>query len=164
MGHAVPDAWDVEGLTGFSLRFNVGVDGSIDDTVVIESLVREQTMVLRVGTGALKVAVADIRFTLADGAPLPAWLDRIGDGFLIGRPPTDLEQLTLRVTVVFADGTFESYDVRIETQSGEVGLLSRLQKTGAVPTFREQFASISTPSHDDIEALGAAMLTHRRAS
>lgn len=123
-------------------------------------------MVLRVGTETSKVPVADIRFTLADGAPLPAWLDRIGDGFLMGRPPTDLEQLMLRVTVVFADGSFESYDVRIETQSGEVGLLSRLQKTGAVPTFGEQFARLLAPthSHDDIAALGTILLVKRSAS
>ncbi|MFO1170036.1 MAG: Ig-like domain-containing protein [Hyphomicrobiaceae bacterium] len=162
-GHRGPDTWDVEGLTGFSLRFDVGADGSSGGTVVIESLVREETLVLRVGTDASKLAVADIRFTLADGAPLPAWLDRIGDGVLIGRPPTDLEQLTLRVTVVFADGSFESYDVRIETRSGEVGLLSRLHKTGAVPTFGQQFATLLTPSGDDVAALGTAFLEKRRA-
>ncbi len=67
------------------------------------------------------------------------------------------------MTVVFADGTFESYDVRIETRSGEVGLLSRLHKTGAVPTFGQQFATLLTPSGDDVAALGTAFLEKRRA-
>lgn len=154
--------WSPEGLTGFSLRYGIGAPvGGVHSEVVVETLVRDETWLIKIHAEGSDADIAEIRYSLANGEPLPGWLDWIGENFLLGKRPADLEQLKLSFTVILTDSTFESHDVRIEAISGEVGSLGCAGKQGGVPTFGEQFASVTRPDDQAIEELGRFLAAKR---
>jgi hypothetical protein len=138
--------WDVQGMTGFSLRMNLaGADiGTRQGSqVIIESLVRDRTLIVQISNsiGAQGKTVQEYRFSQANGQPLPAWLDRAGASLLIGQRPANVESFGLKVTVVYTDGTFEEKSVRIETMSGDIQTAPQRDSNLGRP-FWQQFGMI----------------------
>ncbi|MEQ1714160.1 MAG: Ig-like domain-containing protein, partial [Hyphomicrobium sp.] len=88
-------SWQPEGLTGFSLRHTFAEDAIGDGKaqVVLESLVRERTLIVRMTSTELPghPTVVDYRVMQADGRPLPVWLDRVGPQVLMGERPANSE-------------------------------------------------------------------------
>ncbi len=151
-----------EGFSGFSLRYDIGmpVDG-VGSEVIVETLVRAKTLLIKARAEGNDAAIADIHYRLTNGEPLPAWLERMGDGVLLGKQPAGLEQLSLRITVAMIDGTFETHDIRIEATSGEVGLLGEAGGKSAVLTFGQQFTSVTRPDDQAIEEFGRFLAAKR---
>ncbi len=118
-------AIDLHGLTGFSLRMdlaNPGNSGRTDPQIVIETLVREETLIIQLSSRASSGtnSIADYKVMSADGSPLPTWLDPVNRDLIVGRRPADVEDLLLRIIVVHTDGRTEARNVQIETVSGEI--------------------------------------------
>ena len=116
-------SWDVSGLKGFSLKFNLGDGGSSSgERLVLESLVRQETLVLRVTTEDVGHVEGDVeyKFQLADGRPLPAWLDRVGHDLVVGRHPPSVESVDLKVMAIFPDGRTITRFVTIQANTGEI--------------------------------------------
>ena len=129
---------DVHGLTGFSLRMdlaNPGNVGKADPQFVIETLVREDTLIIQLSSrttpGAGAGSVVDYKVLSADGSPMPSWLDPVHKDLIIGRRPADVEELLLRVMVIYADGRSETRGIQIETVSGEIKPMPRESKVSA---------------------------------
>jgi VCBS repeat-containing protein len=156
------DAWDAQGLTGFSLRMDLlaGTAGSASQNeVIIESFVRERTLIVQISTtgGVAERTVQEYRITEANGKPLPAWLDRAGPSLLVGQRPVELDHVDLRVTVVYTDGSFEEKAIRIETISGEIKPISLHRESSLPKPFAEQFVRTDTMTLEDAESLARAL-------
>lgn len=156
--HRDADLWDVQGLTGFSLR--LGLLGSEDGAstrsqVIIESLVRDRTLIVQISSSVQDAgrAVQEYRFTQANGQPLPGWLDRAGASLLIGQRPANIESIDLRVTVIYTDGTFEEKAVRIETMSGDIKPVALQRGASLGRPIWEQFAVIERVTEEGTREL-----------
>ena len=108
--------------------------------VVLESLVRERTLIVRMSSTELPghAHVVEYRVMLADGRALPSWLDRAGPELLIGERPADAEEVQLRVIAVLSDGTVIERDVKIQTMSGEIQPLAPGKRADLMPMFTHQ--------------------------
>ncbi|MEM9358715.1 MAG: cadherin-like domain-containing protein, partial [Pseudomonadota bacterium] len=150
--------FNVEGLTGFSLRLGLldNFAGTSDkDQVIIEALVREKVLMVQVSNNVSDDAktIVEYRFSRADGSPIPAWLDRVGSTLLLGERPADVEQLKLRIEVIYSDGTSESRAVKIEANSGEIQPFSQQQASTAPKMFAEQFNPTTVPAEEGVQEL-----------
>ena len=124
---------EVHGLTGFSLRMDLASPanaGRADPQVIIETLVREETLIIQLSSTKTQGtnAIVDYRVMSADGSSMPSWLDPIKKDLIVGRRPADIEELLLRVMVIYADGRSETRAIQIETVSGEIKALQREPK------------------------------------
>jgi hypothetical protein len=150
--------WTPEGLTGFSLRMGLlgrDLGGSERSEIIIETLVRERTLVVQISDALSDPArkVLEYRVMQANGEPLPAWLNRLRGGMFVGERPADVEMLKLRVTVIYSDGSTETKYFEIETVSGELKPLKAGRGAGLAVPFHEQFAVTEPSAADAIEEL-----------
>ncbi len=135
--------YDVQGLTGFSLRFslsnNSGLVGSRGQ-LILETLVRENYLIVQISNSFALVGkrAVEYRVMQADGRPLPDWLDYTGQGVLIGRHPVDIDNVRLRVTAILSDGSSVSREVEIQTMSGEIQSLVPGKRSELPRFFTEQ--------------------------
>jgi CshA-type fibril repeat protein len=117
-------AWEPHGLTGFSLRYDVtgAIGSSAHAILVVETLVRQETLMVQLSSESERDRdqPVEYRVTRSDGRPAPAWLDRVGRDFLIGRPPVNEEEISLRIVAIYADGRTVVRDVVIQTTTGEI--------------------------------------------
>jgi hypothetical protein len=153
--------WDSEGLTGFSLRFNL-LGGSTGSQITIESVVRERTLIVNISDALSDPnrKIVEYRIMQANGAPLPGWLERMDNSVLIGERPANVDRIGLRITIIYSDGSSESRSVLIETTSGEIKPIEQ-KRTDRVLPFFEQFASVTPFNDDDVEGLGALLMLDR---
>ena len=150
---------EVDGLTGFSLRLTVdngGIVGGTRTQVIIETLVRDRTLILQL-SNSLGKGVADYRVLRADGGARPTWLDRVGPNTLMGQRPADVDTVRLRVIVVFEDGMSETKDVEIEMLSGEIKALVAGKRADLARPFMDQFIQNPALTGDDVESLGRSL-------
>ena len=134
--------WQPEGLTGFSLRSTFAMDQTSgrEAQVVIESLVRERTLILRLSSTDVRnqAHVVDYSVEMANGQALPAWLDHAGSRVLMGERPVDVERLELHISATLSDGTIIDRDVVIQTSTGEIQPLAEGKRSEIVPLFSDQ--------------------------
>ena len=153
--------WEPKGLTGFSLRFTFAEDaaGSGKAQIVLESLVRERTLIVRLSSTELpgSAHVVDYSVMQADGRPLPLWLDRSGSDLLIGNRPAHTEELKLRVVATMSDGTTLERHVVIQTTSGEIQPLELEKRADIAPTFSQQLEKHASRSQMEFERLAEAL-------
>ncbi len=162
---AILETYDVDGLTGFSLRIGLldNFAGSSDKAqVVIESLVRDEVLILQLSNTSLEhgKAVVEYRITQANGQPLPGWFNKAGDSLYLGERPADVDTLQLRLIVFYEDGTSDSRAIEIHAQSGEMKPLPDNQAALTPKTFDRQFNPTEVPHEDGVEDL-ADMLKRR---
>ena len=141
IGRPTGEAWDVKGLTGFSLRFTLDGRGSDSaEELVFESLVRERTLVLRITTEDHKQSEAGVEYRVmqADGRPLPSWLDRVGGDLIVGKHPPSVETIELRVTAILPDGTTVTRHVTIQTSTGEIQPMKERRADAAPAMFSDE--------------------------
>ncbi|MCB1521352.1 MAG: tandem-95 repeat protein, partial [Hyphomicrobiaceae bacterium] len=153
--------WDVRGLTGFSLRFQLGADGAgfDGDELVVESLVRERVLILHLGTrfSDFGSRAVEYRVTQSDGRPLPAWLDRVGRDVIVGQRPASVETLQIKVTAVSADGASVTRNVTIEAVTGEIQPLASTN-TNVVPNmFSDELHRRNDQGRQDVDTLYRAL-------
>ncbi|MGI9422698.1 MAG: cadherin-like domain-containing protein, partial [Hyphomicrobiaceae bacterium] len=156
-------AYDAERLTGFSLRMGLTDDfaGTSDKAqVIIETMVRDKVLIIQLSNtlDQAERKVVEFRVTQADGRPLPQWLDRIDRGTLMGERPADLEQVGLRVTVVYNDGTNDTRTVEIQTHSGEIQPVLEQRAPHAPKLFDDQFNPTEIPADGSLEALSDLLI------
>ncbi|PPC84534.1 MAG: hypothetical protein CTY31_13745 [Hyphomicrobium sp.] len=153
----------LEGLPGFSLRHNVpgNLDGlSAREQVVIESLVRDQTLIVQISNtiedGVLRIT--EYRITQVDGSALPDWLDQIGPDLLMGRHEVGSDDVELRIEAIYSDGTSVVENVRIDAGTGEISPLIAPVKDAAAPQmFGDQFRAQHMLTPEQIQGLGQAI-------
>jgi hypothetical protein len=153
--------WQPEGMTGFSLRSTFAMDSQTgkEAQVVVESLVRERTLILRVFSTELPsyAKVVDYRVTMADGRALPAWLDRVGSQVLMGERPVDAEEVKLHVTAILSDGSKIERDVVVQTNTGEIQPLKLGKRSDAAPLFTDQLGHFAQLNDNNFEKLLLAL-------
>jgi hypothetical protein len=153
------DPLELGTLSGFSLRLGLDQASDARSQIVIETLVRERLLIVEVSSKLADPAreVMEHRIVQANGEPLPGWLERPSDGLLVGQRPANLDQLTLRITVLYTDGTFETKEVRIDTHSGEIEPMQAKRGASLPVPFTEQFAVQVPLDDDDVAELGRAL-------
>ena len=153
--------WNVESISGFSLRFGVdqaGTGGA--PRFVVESIVRDGVLVMTFdehSSGSSSSKVVGYRVTRPDGRVLPDWLERPSIDLLQGRPAVTMESLELRITAILADGTESSQDVRIDLSTGEIQPLHGRRADVGPPLFMDQFRAFAQLSDNDSAALATAL-------
>ncbi len=162
--------WAPQGLTGFSLRYHVvEFDDPLLEhdhrQIVLDSMVRDRTLYIQVRKLLAKsdpalierdlivgtsngtpfragTEINQLNVTLSDGRPLPAWLDRVGTGLLMGERPADADRIDLRISASMSDGSSITRHVTIDTNTGEIQPLEQQERRSEQlpgPTFRQQF-------------------------
>jgi hypothetical protein len=140
--------WDVQSLTGFSVRMDVGLNGGLDGAsqasqLVVETLIRDRMMFVQISDTldrASGVRVVDYQVLLADGRPLPNWVNAADRGMLLVEVPVGGGTLDLKITARLSDGTDIARSVTIQNASGEVQELQRAAHR--VPLFQEQLLEL----------------------
>lgn len=155
--------WDVHGLTGFSLRYGFDTWGETDQTngaqIIVDSMVRDELLILQLSNtaGMIGAEVVAYRITMTDGKPLPRWLERAGADLMLGKRPTDVETIQLRIVAVMADGRTVTRDVVVVTQSGEIQPLKLEKRTEFLPLFSDQLMRRAESRVEAIEQLRRAV-------
>ncbi|MFD0916229.1 Ig-like domain-containing protein [Pseudahrensia aquimaris] len=155
------NSWAVEGLTGFSVRFDYKDDGSdADDAInsssregqlVIETYVRERVLFIDVNNtfdpereGMVKRYLVE----MLDGSPVPEWIRIIRDGFIVAERPANILDLELKVSAEMESGELISRAVRIHGPSGEIQPLAlsaaaALSTEGARGSFSDMLSTLA---------------------
>jgi hypothetical protein len=123
------DAWNVEGLAGFSLNFDLGdreeslSDGDRGGRLLIETFVRNRILYIDIDNTFdpdKEGKVARYKVERADGKPLPDWIRIARDGFVIVERPVDITTLELKISAVLENGDHISRSVSIDAPTGEI--------------------------------------------
>ncbi|MEO1398711.1 MAG: putative Ig domain-containing protein, partial [Pseudomonadota bacterium] len=134
---SVFDTWDVEGLTGFSLRFGYGdsLASPLDSNVIyepgagilgqliIETYVRERILFIDVNNSfdpKTQGVVNSYSVRMFDGSEVPDWIRIVRDGFIVVERPANLLDLELTITAHMQDGSEISRSVQIDGPTGEI--------------------------------------------
>jgi hypothetical protein len=153
---------DPNGLSGFSLRFAIG-DSGIEHSqigqLIVETLVRERILLINITNTFEQVGdgLVEYRVLQADGKPLPGWLSRADDGVLMGEHPANVEVLELKVIAIRGDGSTIVREVRIDTNTGEILPLDRVQRSEAPLMFGDQLRAQAMLSEHEIGNLARAL-------
>ncbi|EFL87815.1 Ig-like domain-containing protein, partial [Ahrensia sp. R2A130] len=127
-------SWDIEGLTGYSLRLGSGgegdalrSDGVEDDRtsgdLIIDTYVRNRILFIDINNSfdpEVQGMVARYSVEMLDGSPVPSWLRIVRDGFVVAERPASLWDLELKISANFEDGSVVSRGVRIDGPTGEI--------------------------------------------
>ena len=104
-----------------SIDVDAAARGETGPHINVETMVRDRVLAISVGSGADPgEPLADVRITLVDGAPLPAWLRVEGKGFAVGKVPGGIERIDLTITSTFASGATSQRSVTIRTDRGTI--------------------------------------------
>ncbi len=108
--------------------------------LMVESKVQDGQIIVTFSnnTDATSRKVVDYRIFQGNGEPLPDWLRRLDDDTLIGEMPADVESITLRIKILFSDGTFETRTIEIRADSGEINSVNDEAGFNVAP-FTSQF-------------------------
>ncbi len=157
-------------LTGFTLRMALAdslIGSSQGSQVVLETLVRDRELIVQISS---KITDGDqrpieYRITQANGRPLPAWIDRVGQNLLIAQRPVDVDKVTLRVVAVMPDGRPVVREVEIQGSTGEIQPLQKDRRSDllAPKPFLQNFAQAPTYDAADIEDLARTLDDLKRA-
>ncbi|MEZ5925844.1 MAG: Ig-like domain-containing protein [Hyphomicrobiaceae bacterium] len=133
--------WDVQSLTGFSIRMGIDVSAGLSSTdkIVVDTLMRDRVIFIEISDTIppeAEVQVRSLAVRLADGRPLPRWVDVADNGLLLVDAPLDRTTLDLRITALMSDGSSVTRSVTIQLASGEVQELRLEQQS--IPLFEEQ--------------------------
>jgi hypothetical protein len=121
-----PGGFDIETLTGFSVRQLSGNDGQ----VLIEAVARDNVLYIEMrdtgGEGASPIV--EYQLLMRDGRPLPEWIRMDARGLAIVERPLDADEIRLIVRALRADGSVIEIPVIVQGETGEIQL-----DTKAVP-------------------------------
>lgn len=141
--------WDTEPLKGASLSGAPLVVGGTEGggtRVHLETIMRDTTLMLEInelGSETSRQRISHITLTLADGRPLPPWLQQVHSGSYVGTTPADVEHVRLKLHTHLIDGRVITRDFDLNAQSGEVTWLSEASRQAQAPTFSQQLQNIS---------------------
>ncbi len=122
--------WDLQGLTGFSLRADlVEPDGGFSGgQIVVDTLVRDRTVFVSISdtlaAASLHGPAIAYEVQSVDGGPLPEWLDFPANGSVLANPPAGETSLELEIVARFADGARVVHPVSLDLITGEVSPLA----------------------------------------
>jgi hypothetical protein len=155
-GHLL-GASDTEGTKGFSLYLNMfdkRSGGGLADQLVVNTLIRDRMLIVQLSSALADTnrSVQEYRVLQGNGEPLPTWLKRASHDMLIGEHPADTQVITLRIKILYDDGTVETRSVEIRTDTGEIQPVA-IQDARVVVPFSSQFASIQPQSEAEIYEL-----------
>lgn len=124
--------------------------------LVVESLVRDRSLIVQLSVMHSDRAVVEYRVLQANGRPLPDWLSQGRDGLLIGHVPANIETVSLRINAVFSDGSIETREVVIRTSTGEIRPLLG-ERAEAPSLFADQLRASVLLSEEQVEQLARAL-------
>lgn len=154
-------AIDVDGLSGYALR--IADRAATSGQLAIETLVRERLLILNVTNTYLPPGreVASLLVAQRDGRPLPDWLAETTGGLYIGRPPAGLDELHLRIEVLFADSKREVYEIRITVKSGEIAVIPSKRAEHFPRLITDQLRADHVLTREDGRRLALALVLAR---
>jgi hypothetical protein len=140
--------WDARPLMGFSVR--LPIDGASDrsappfaNQIVVDTLLRENVLLIEISNTVDhdgEQRIVGYSAVQADGRPLPAWIERPVTGVLLGKVPSDGEDLELKITAHRADGTSVTRAITIQLGTGDVQESEPASRPN-VPLFEDQLRS-----------------------
>ena len=159
LASSIYEDWDVEGLTGFSLKFGYAEgygDGLTDDSsvgeLIIETYVRQRILFIDVNNTfdpSTHGTVLRYDVTMMDGSPVPDWVRIVRDGFIVAERPVAEFALELKISAVMSDGEVVSRGVRIDGPTGEINALELKEvEQGAASGFADQLRNIANNRPD----------------
>ena len=143
--------WDVEGLTGYSLKFNVSgeaenAEGQNDGSkLIIETYVRKRILYIDVNNSLdpeTDGRVTKYSVNMANGTPLPDWIRVAKDGFIIVERPADVRNLELTIAAELDSGNVISRSVAIDSSTGEIQPLKVNAEEKSSAPFSDQLRTI----------------------
>jgi hypothetical protein len=159
------DKWNVEGLTGFSFKFDLSsVDGNESpqgsSELLIETYVRKRILYIDVNNTLDPQAegkVLKYSVVLANGDPTPSWIRIARDGFIIIERPADVRNLDLTISAELDNGRIISRSVTVDASTGEVQSLYASKNGDGATTFSHQVRSIIRDDTESLEKLQRAL-------
>jgi VCBS repeat-containing protein len=140
--------WDTRPLMGFSVR--LPIDGASDrsalpfaNQIVVDTLLRENVLLIEISNTVDhegEQRIVGYSAVQVDGRPLPAWIERPVTGVLLGKVPSDGEDLELKITAHRADGTSVTRAITIQLGTGDVQESEPASRPN-VPLFEDQLRS-----------------------
>ncbi len=122
-GHGVEDIDAPADMFGASLA-DTSLPNIGDGTAInIETTLRDRVLTVILdnrSTIACVVPVAHYTVTRADGRPLPAWLRLEAEGVVVGKVPSGVESIDLRITSTLRNGIVHERTVTIRTDNGMI--------------------------------------------
>ena len=100
--------------------------------------------------------VLEFRATLADGRPLPNWLEFAGSGMILGKIPVNTDAITLRITAILADGESVVRTVTIALPTGEIQVTAD-EVSPSAQLFAESLVKVADKSQHEAAALSVAL-------
>ena len=110
-------------VLGSSLRDSSVLHGDAGATINIETLIHDRVLTIaldNLSDKACVVPVASYSVTRADGSPLPAWLHTAAKNVLVGKIPSGVEAIDLKIKATLANGIVRERHVTIGTNSGTI--------------------------------------------
>ncbi|NOU06980.1 MAG: cadherin-like domain-containing protein, partial [Hyphomicrobiaceae bacterium] len=137
-------AWDIQPLTGFSVRMGVqangpDVDPSERQQIVVDTLVHQRRVFVEISNTVNRSGSERITgYTIqqSDGQPLPVWIRRAESGLLLIETPVDQMSFAIKIVAHRADGTLIERRVEIQLPTGEVRQAEERQNRA--PMFNDQ--------------------------
>ena len=135
--------WDVQSLTGFSIRMEVGpslrlADSSSSGQIVVDTLMRDRVNFVEISNtvSAASDTVTGYTVLQSDGKPLPRWVNLADNGMLLVEVPAAGGTLDLRVIARMGSGSIIERAVSIQLATGEIQEIKLAN--AAAPLFEEQ--------------------------
>ena len=83
---------------------------------------------------------------------------------LIGQRPADVDQVRLKITVIYHDGSFEERAIKIETKSGVLSQIELNRDASLTRPFIEQFEKSEQVTAEGTEALADLLAPKQEGS
>ena len=126
----------------FGFKAGLVVDG--EDGQVVHAQLRH-------GAGMVMVS------SPGDGPYDELFSDRAGPSMLIGERPVHIEDVQLKVVVVYDDGSSETRAVEIQTETGEIQPIEQRQSSLGPQMFGEQFNATEMQADEGLDGLSALL-------
>ena len=157
--------WDAQGVTGFSLRFDVpGIEATGDSArtgqIIVDTILGDHLLFIEITyslNNETHGTISEYRVLQADGRPLPHWVQQASSGLLLAEIPVDARQLDLQIIALLEDGRSVEQKVVIKTPSGEIQSLPSNDQDAAARSLDAQLNSAAMRDAEAIRALKGAI-------
>ncbi len=147
---------------GQSSTMSISMDGGFTDgqqsKLIVEAMVIGNVIFVELGSENTKAGFLNrLEVSSANGKPLQDFITRIGDGTLVITVPGGSEWINLRLQGQSLEGIAETWDIKINTLSGEIILGEDDGGAEETSLFKEQLQRFSNGRASEIESIMTAL-------
>jgi len=145
-----------------SSTMSISIDGGFTDgqqsKLIVEALVIGNVIFVELGSENANAGfLKRLEVLSANGNPLQDFITRIGDGALVITVPGGSEWINLRLQGQSLEGIAETWDIKIDTLSGEISLGENGGGGQESSLFKEQLQSFANGRASEIESIMTAL-------